>query len=83
MNALLRKLHNPRGRTCGCDADCWCRTNPLGRAVRWWFPARYFGIQHKRRALLPQWQHAQPQGDPRTWKRAQDERRKRDSDAEP
>jgi hypothetical protein len=32
---------------CGCDADCWCRATRIGRLVKWWFPARYFGIRHK------------------------------------
>jgi hypothetical protein len=46
MNAVLRRLHNPQGRECGCDADCWCRRTAIGRAVKWWFPARFFGIRH-------------------------------------
>ncbi len=50
MNALVRRLHNPQGRACGCDADCWCRRNPVGRAVKWWFPARLFGLEHKHTA---------------------------------
>src|SRR5664280_1057685 len=44
---LLQRLHNPRGRECGCDPECWCRRTALGRAVRWWFPGRYFGLHHK------------------------------------
>jgi hypothetical protein len=43
----LQRLHNPRNRSCGCDPDCWCRSSALGRAVKWWFPARYFGLHHK------------------------------------
>jgi hypothetical protein len=46
MNTVLRKLHNPRGRACGCDAGCWCRRTAVGRALRWWFPARFVGIRH-------------------------------------
>ena len=41
------RLHNPRNSTCGCDADCWCNRMAVGRAVKWWFPARWFGIEHK------------------------------------
>ena len=48
---LLRRVHNPRNRECGCDPDCWCRRTALGRAVKWWFPGRYFGLHHKNRAL--------------------------------
>ena len=47
---LLRRLHNPRNRTCGCDADCWCNRLAIGRAVKWWFPARWFGVHHKNRS---------------------------------
>jgi hypothetical protein len=48
---LLQRIHNPRGRTCGCDPDCWCRRTALGRAVKWWFPGRYVGLHHKNREL--------------------------------
>jgi hypothetical protein len=78
MNAVIKKLHNPRARACGCDADCWCNRTALGRAVKWWFPARFFGIQHKNHAL-EEWQDSHPAGDPRRWKQAQDERRASDS----
>ncbi|TML44321.1 MAG: hypothetical protein E6G19_09375 [Actinobacteria bacterium] len=44
---LIQRVHNPRNRKCGCDPDCWCRRTALGRAVKWWFPARYFGLHHK------------------------------------
>jgi hypothetical protein len=37
---LARRVHNPRGRTCLCLSDCWCRWTPWGRAVRWYVPAR-------------------------------------------
>jgi hypothetical protein len=74
MNAVLRKIHNPRGRECGCDPDCWCNRTAIGGAVKWWVPARLFGLDHKNNAL-EQWQEAHPEGDPRQWKRAQDERR--------
>jgi hypothetical protein len=45
--SLLSRIHNPRNRRCGCDADCWCRRTALGRAVKWWFPGRLFGLHHK------------------------------------
>ena len=45
--SLLQRIHNPHGYVCACDADCWCRRTTLGRAVRWWLPAQYFGLQHK------------------------------------
>ena len=44
---LLQRVHNPHDHECGCDPDCWCRRTRIGRAVKWWFPARYFGIRHK------------------------------------
>ncbi|GAB3792182.1 hypothetical protein GCM10027601_38820 [Nocardioides ungokensis] len=40
-------MHNPRNRVCGCDPDCWCRSTAIGRAVKWWFPARFVGLHHK------------------------------------
>ena len=45
--SLLHRIHNPHNRECGCDGDCWCRRTSIGRAVKWWFPARWFGIRHK------------------------------------
>ena len=45
--SLVERIHNPHNRGCGCDADCWCNRTALGRTVKWWFPARWFGIQHK------------------------------------
>jgi hypothetical protein len=44
---LLQRIHNPSDYGCGCDPDCWCRRTALGRAVKWWFPARFFRIRHK------------------------------------
>jgi len=46
--SLVQRVHNPHNRECGCDPDCWCRRTALGRAVRWWFPGRHFGLHHKR-----------------------------------
>ena len=48
---LLQRIHNPHNRTCGCDRDCWCRRTAIGRAVKWWFPGRCFGLYHKSRGL--------------------------------
>ncbi|HEY1480664.1 MAG TPA: hypothetical protein VGF46_11570 [Gaiellales bacterium] len=45
---LLQRVHNPRGRTCGCASDCWCQRSAVGRALRWWVPGRYVGLHHKR-----------------------------------
>jgi catechol 2,3-dioxygenase-like lactoylglutathione lyase family enzyme len=54
----LERLHNPGDRVCGCDPDCWCQRNAIGRAVRWWFPGRYFGMPHKS-AASTQWKRDQ------------------------
>jgi hypothetical protein len=43
---LLERIHNPRNRTCFCSPKCWCRRSALGRAVKWWFPERLFGLHH-------------------------------------
>ena len=58
---LVERLHNPRGRTCGCDPDCWCNRTALGRVVKWWFPARYFGLHHKGRQTA-EWKRARDPG---------------------
>jgi hypothetical protein len=58
-HALLHRLHNPHGRECTCDPDCWCRRTALGRAAKWWFPSRYFGLHHKN-AALEQWKRRDP-----------------------
>jgi hypothetical protein len=73
MHALLVRLHNPRGRSCGCDASCWCRRTAVGRAVKWWFPGRYFGLHHEN-AALEQWKRDHPGGAAADWKRRQAER---------
>jgi hypothetical protein len=44
---LLHRIHNPSNYECGCDPDCSCRRTRIGRLVKWWFPARWFGIRHK------------------------------------
>jgi hypothetical protein len=44
---LLQRIHNPKNYECGCGPDCWCRRTTVGRAVKWWFPARFFGVSHK------------------------------------
>jgi len=66
-HALLHRLHNPHGLECACDPDCWCRRTAIGRAVKWWFPARYFGLHHKNRALAA-WKRSNPEG-AAEWKR--------------
>ena len=62
---VLRRLHNPHGHECGCDADCWCQRTAVGRAVKRWFPARYFGLRHKNHAL-EQWKLVHPTEIPRS-----------------
>jgi hypothetical protein len=37
---IIRSIHNPRRRTCGCLDDCWCKRTLWGRAVRWYVPQR-------------------------------------------
>jgi len=56
--SLIQRVHNPRNRECGCDFDCWCRRTAVGRGVKWWFPARLFGLHHKN-AALAQWKRDQ------------------------
>ena len=60
--SLVQRIHNPRGRVCGCDPDCWCRRTALGRAVVWWFPGRYFGLHHKNKELEA-WKGKQKHGE--------------------
>ena len=49
--SVLERIHNPANRECGCDPDCWCRRTTLGRAVKWWLPARLIGLHHKNDAV--------------------------------
>ena len=56
---LLERIHNPHAYECGCDPDCWCQRTSVGRAVKWWFPARYFGLRHKNREL-EEWKQRDP-----------------------
>ncbi|MEN3312181.1 MAG: hypothetical protein V7645_1510 [Actinomycetota bacterium] len=72
VRSLLQRVHNPRNRECACDSDCWCRRTALGRAVKWWFPGRYFGLHHKNRAL-EEWKRSQDSGTLAEWKRRQQE----------
>src|SRR5436305_15157462 len=44
---LIQRIHNPRNFECGCEPGCWCRRTMIGRAVKWWFPARFLGLRHK------------------------------------
>ena len=41
----------------------------IGRAVKWWFPARYFGLHHKNRVF-----DGMTESQIREWKRTQDVR---------
>lgn len=56
--SLIQRVHNPRNRECGCDAACWCRRTAVGRAVKWWFPAKLFGLRHQSEATA-QWKRDQ------------------------
>src|SRR5438046_4153774 len=68
QRTLIQRVHNPRNRACACDPECWGRRTALGRAVKWWFPGRYFGLHHKNRALEA-WKRSQPEGALKAWKR--------------
>ena len=73
---LLQRLHNPGNSSCGCDPDCWCNRLAVGRAVKWWFPARWFGIQHKdsrSETTFAGWSEK----DIKDWKRTQEREAKR------
>ena len=37
---IVRSIHNPRRRACGCLDDCWCKRTLWGRAIRWYVPQR-------------------------------------------
>ena len=64
--SLAQRIHNPRNYVCGCDLDCWCRRARVGRLVKWWFPARWFGIRHKNKFF-----NDMTMDDIREWKREQ------------
>ena len=68
--SLVARIHNPHGYLCACDPDCWCRRTTVGRLVKWWFPARSFGLHHKNRAL-EEWKREQPEGALQAWKARQ------------
>lgn len=38
QRSLLARIHNPRGRRCGCAPSCWCQRTALGRTFRWYLP---------------------------------------------
>jgi hypothetical protein len=58
----------PFRKRCG-DPDCWCRRTTVGRAVKWWFPARLFGIRHKSKFF-----ERMTCDEIREWKREQEEK---------
>jgi len=66
---LLRRIHNPRNRECGCSPECWCRRTAVGRLVKWWFRARWFGIHHRSSYF-----DGMTPNEIREWKRAQAEK---------
>jgi hypothetical protein len=63
---LVQRVHNPRNLSCGCDPQCWCRRTAIGRAVKWWLPARWFGIHHQNRVF-----DGMSRDEIREWKRRQ------------
>jgi hypothetical protein len=63
---LVQRLHNPRNLSCGCDPRCWCRRTIVGRAVKWWFPARWFGLHHQNHVF-----DGMSKDEIREWKRRQ------------
>ncbi len=65
--SLLQRIHNPSNYECGCDPSCWCRRTAVGRLVKWWFPARWFGIRHVNPAFA-----GMSMDEIRAWKRQQD-----------
>jgi hypothetical protein len=53
-SSVLRRLHNPSGRQCGCQPDCWCKQTVWGRALRWYLPKKH-------RSVPPGWKEARVQ----------------------
>jgi hypothetical protein len=47
--------------------------------VKWWFPGRYFGLDHKNRAL-EEWKRDQPEGALQERKRQQELQRQQHDD---
>jgi hypothetical protein len=39
--SIVGKLHNPKGRRCGCPPECFCQRSAVGRALRWYIPGRF------------------------------------------
>ena len=56
---ILRRIHNPMRRACGCLDDCWCKRTHWGRAVRWYVP------QKRHSSVSPCWKQHQPGVGPR------------------
>ena len=44
QRSVLARIHNPRGRRCGCAPLCWCQRTPLGRALRWYLPIGHHAV---------------------------------------
>ena len=73
MRNLIAVLHNPHNLVCACDADCWCNTTRIGRAIKWRVSARFLsplGISHKN-SELENWKRANGPEALREWKRQQ------------
>ena len=39
--SLVARIHNPRGRECGCPPECWCQRTSVGRVLRWYSPKQW------------------------------------------
>jgi hypothetical protein len=56
---LIRSLHNPSRRACGCLDDCWCKRTFWGRAIRWYVP------QKRHTSVSPCWKQDRHEAGPR------------------
>jgi hypothetical protein len=52
-HSLIERMHNPRGRTCGCEPDCWCQSTMIGRLLRWYSPKKWH------HPVSPEWKRSQ------------------------
>jgi len=54
-HSLIERMHNPRGRTCGCEPDCWCQSTMIGRLLRWYSPKKWH------HPVSPEWKRSHSQ----------------------
>jgi hypothetical protein len=51
--SIVGRLHNPKGRRCGCPSECICQRSRIGRALRWYIPGRFHTpVSRERKAAL-------------------------------